>query len=150
MRTYDDTFGGTKIYPGKVSNQQSPRETFPLPSSRTSTSTSQCYSRCLHNYSNANNCLYRASSSSAATAKSSAFKMANPNPSSSSERTPAGSHGRLYSDGNTRRASQRSVRTLHTHTYGTVALQYQTRGKQTIADHAFQHRKWRRNARAER
>lgn len=49
----------------------------------------------------------RVNSTSAATARSSASKMANPNPSSSSARTPAASPGPSCTAASTRRVSQR-------------------------------------------
>lgn len=82
MRTYDDTFSGTKIYPGKVSAAQSERK--------------QESAQWGTNHGNAMDfekelltvCLViRASSMSAVTARSSASRMARPNLSSFSERT---------------------------------------------------------------
>jgi hypothetical protein len=55
--------------------------------------------------------IHRASSSSVVTARSSVSRTARPSPFSSSARTPARSHGRLCTDGCTRRVSLRLVRT---------------------------------------
>ena len=51
--------------------------------------------------------VYRASSTSVVTAKSSDSRMERPNPSSSSARTPVALHGLSFSADNTRRVSPR-------------------------------------------
>jgi hypothetical protein len=53
--------------------------------------------------------VYRASSTSVVTARSSDSRMARPSPCSCSARTPARSHGQLSTAGNTRRVSLRLV-----------------------------------------
>ena len=115
MRTYDDTFSGQKIYPGKVrlclsspllSRSLSPnlrRLYHPLRSSVNDLTSKWEGNEELM----ANIFVSRASSTSAATAKSSAFRTAKPSPSSCSARTLDELRGLCYSGGSTGRVLQR-------------------------------------------
>ena len=116
MRTYDDTFSGQKIYPGKV------RCHFHLsPPYNPSAMLRQLLRRLADRMrmEDIGHALtksflkYRASSTSVVTAKSSDSRMARPKAFSSSERTHVGSPGRRCSGGSTRRVSLRLVAQEH-------------------------------------
>lgn len=112
MRTYEDTFSGEKIYPGKVCRGSSTH-----PSQLTLV---QCQS-----WGNGDKTASlkgeaggleligvrsnRENSTFVVTARSSAFRTARQNPFSYSARTRVGLRGQHFTDGNIRKASQRYV-----------------------------------------
>jgi hypothetical protein len=157
MRTYDDTFSGQRIYPGKVrlqgvfaaprlgsaspimirSTVQSRFSCFPLIFTETTGTSWLIYS-----------CLCRGSSTSAVTARSSASKTARPSPFSSSARTPDESHGRSSSEDSTRRVYQRLVYE-QPHIGSLHRMGHNRSQRRHEADPPPTDRKWQRNAPAE-
>lgn len=100
MRTFDDTFSGEKIYPGKVRLPRIRRQPwgYLLGARPSSHKTYPVLTVGL---------IDRGNSTSAVTARSSVSRTAKPNPSSSNERTLDGSHGQRYTEDSIRRESVR-------------------------------------------
>ena len=114
MRTYDDTFSGQKIYPGKVCLCSTPSPSFSLELRRLYTPPSS-RSGILHLHGVGDQeraradllVLFRASSTSVATAKFFASRTAKPSPSSCSARTLVALRGPCCSGGSIKRGLQR-------------------------------------------
>jgi hypothetical protein len=104
MRTYDDTFSGEKIYPGKVrmssSRDDEVARTIGVPG--TSRRRIGLGRRC-----NTDRMVCRASSTSVVIARSSDSRTARLNPSSFNARTPVALLGPSFSEDSTRRGSLR-------------------------------------------
>ena len=116
MRTYEDTFSGDKIYPGKVSSLLfcDRTKSFTIPSSCLQPSTRSEPGMINLNADRMLIVIFgvsRVSSMFVVTARSSGSKTGRPNPSSYSARTQGELHGRCFSEGNTKRVSLRLVRT---------------------------------------
>lgn len=113
MRTYDDTFSGQRIYPGKVrchSSESGIAIDTVASNIRTQPGFHRDPSVALGiGESGLMRSPHRASYTFVATAKSSAFRTARPSPFSSSARTLAAYHGLSCSAASTRRASLRFV-----------------------------------------
>lgn len=116
MRTYDDSFSGQKIYPGKVrfadpayAHRDALELDIPQHLERSEYQRPWLSRQLTGTYADG---MFRASYTSVVTARSSDSRMASLRACSSSARTPAGSLGPFSSEGNTRRVSLRLVDTI--------------------------------------